>query len=279
MPTGMTTEYDPPHASDQAAMTTRTARLFHQWSFARVFQAMPRHGRSRNAGEMSRLIRRLLLTCLLAPAAGLAQERLTLSDGMIMPYFLAMPQSDAGETASWPLAVFMGGGSGNAPISYEVYRFYARELASLGWAVVVPVSPDNRSFRGANVNRVRELIGVLQQRPEIAEGKTLLAGISAGGMSALEIARRYPDEVLGIMAVPAVIRDQDGLESLAGMPVYLRIGSDDELGWGSRFDETVAALQEAGVRLDADLLYGEPHMFGLDWDRVESWLTTLPDPR
>ena len=202
-----------------------------------------------------------------------AQDKLELDDGSTIQYFLALPEV-SGE-APLPLAIFMGGGSGNAPISYTVYRFYASELANLGWAVAVPISPDNRSFRGANVNRVRELIRYLQQRDDVLEGKTLLAGISAGGMSALEIARRHPDEVLGIMAVPALVRDDTNLDTLTGMPVYLRIGSADELGWGMQYDATVEALEKAEVKLDADLLYGEPHMFGLDWDRVETWLDNL----
>ncbi len=104
-----------------------------------------------------------------------------------------------------------------------VYRFYARELAKLGWAVVVPISPDNRSSEAPMVDRVRELVSVLQQRDDVAEGKTLLAGISAGGMSALEIAGRYPDEILGIMAVPALVRDNDQPRAPggnAGLPAY-----------------------------------------------------------
>ena len=220
-----------------------------------------------------RNISAFLITAICAVNLAVAQDRLELKDGTTIQYFLTLPEITG--QAPLPLAVFMGGGSGNAPISYTVYRFYANELANLGWAVIVPISPDNRSFRGANVDRVRELIRHVQLRDDVQEGKTLLAGISAGGMSALEIARRHPEEVLGIMAVPALVRDDTNLESLTGMPVYLRIGSADELGWGMQYDATVAALEAADVVLDADLLYGEPHMFGLDWDRVESWLDTL----
>lgn len=218
----------------------------------------------------------LLLLTLVAQGFSLptmGQERLELNDGSIMGYFLALPQQESPEP--WPLAVFMGGGSGERAISFDVYRFYARELATLGWAVVVPISPDNRSFRGANVARVRELIAHLQAREDIRTGKALLAGISAGGMSALEIARQYPQDYLGIMAVPAIVRDAGGLGALRDMPIYLRIGSDDELGWAQLFDDTVQALQAAGARLDADLLWGAPHMFALDWDQVAEWLAPL----
>ena len=85
-----------------------------------------------------------------------AQDELELEDGSVIQYFLSLPEF-TGE-APLPLAVFMGGGSGNAPISYTVYRFYASELANLGWAVAVPISPNNRSFRGVNVDRVSEML-------------------------------------------------------------------------------------------------------------------------
>jgi len=216
----------------------------------------------------------LTVVLLLFSLSATAQDRLELSDGSTIQYFLRLPENSENQ-APWPLAVFMGGGSGNAPISYTVYRFYASELARLGWAVAVPVSPDNRSFRGDNMARVTELIEHLQKRQDVLAGRSLLAGISAGGMSALEIAKQNPDAFYGIMAVPALVRDSNKLNVLKGMPVYLRIGSADELGWGNQYESTVEALEEAGVRLDAELLYGEPHMFGLDWDRVEAWLQTI----
>ncbi len=227
-------------------------------------------------GQFTLLVRCLSilsLVCLLGAQPLKAQERLELSDGSVIQYFLTVPASEA--EGPWPLAVFMGGGSGNAPISFTVYRFYASELSRLGWAVIVPISPDNRSFRGPNVARVTELIATVQQRPDVQAGRTLLAGISAGGMSALEIASQNPEAYSGIMAVPALVRDSVNLDALRGMPVYLRIGSADELGWGAQYEDTVRAFEAAGVRLDAELLYGEPHMFGLDWDRVAAWLETV----
>ncbi|MFM1895883.1 MAG: hypothetical protein RLZZ385_957 [Pseudomonadota bacterium] len=203
----------------------------------------------------------------------LAQDVLTLEDGSALEYYLALP--DEAATAPLPLVVFMGGGSGNKPISFYVYRFYARDLADLGWAVAVPVSPDNRSFRGNTVEKVRQLIASLQAREDIGDGKTVLAGISAGGMSALEIARLHPQDIAGVLAIPAIVRDEANAEGLRDMPIYLRIGSEDELGWASRFTETVNLLEGAGARLDADILYGAPHMFGLDWEVVRPWLDSV----
>ena len=59
---------------------------------------------------------------------------------------------------------------------------------------------------------------------------------------------------------------------LAGFPVYLRIGGADQLGWADRFEETVEALTEAGVALNAAILDSAPHMFRMNWDSLDTWL-------
>jgi len=210
---------------------------------------------------------------LVAASPATAQDHFILNDGSAIQYYLALPRDDS--QSSWPLAIFMGGGSGNRPISFTAYRYFATELASLGWVVAVPISPNNRSFRGDNVAKVRELIAHLQARDDIEEGKLLIGGISAGGGSALEIARLNPQDFLGVLAVPAVIDDAGDIDTLSGMPVYLRIGGEDELGWADRFEETVTAFETVGVQLDAAILPGQPHMFSLDWERLEDWLEPL----
>ena len=70
-------------------------------------------------------------------ANAFTQDKLTLTDGSIIEYYLALPDGDT--SSGWPLAVFMGGGSGNKPISFGAYRLVGLELAQRGWAVVVPV--------------------------------------------------------------------------------------------------------------------------------------------
>ena len=100
-------------------------------------------------------------------------------------------------------------------------------------------------------------------------------GISNGGISSLDIASRSPRDYLGIIAVPALASDSPQLAALENFPVFLRIGSEDRLGWGSRFNDTVRVLERAGVVLDAKLLQGTGHTFPLDWNDVDAWLGSL----
>lgn len=223
---------------------------------------------------MKKLTTLFIFCCSLLPMTMQAQERITLQDGTVLNVFLVAPENEANRAS--PLVILMGGGPGNASISQDTSRWLGSGFAQRGWMVAVPISPNNRSFRGGVSNAlITDLITQLQKRQNIAQGKVLLAGVSNGGMSALEIARRNPQDYLGVAAVPAISSADTDNEALRDFPIYLRIGGNDQLDWADRFDETVASLTEAGVVLDADVLDGAPHMFRMEWESLGDWLQEI----
>ena len=223
---------------------------------------------------MKKLTILFIFCCSLLPMTMQAQERITLQDGTVLNVFLVAPENGANRAS--PLVILMGGGPGNASISQDTSRWLGSGFAQRGWMVAVPISPNNRSFRGGVNNAlITDLITQLQKRKNIAQGKVLLAGVSNGGMSALEIARRNPQDYLGVAAVPAISGADTDNEALRDFPIYLRIGGNDQLDWADRFDETVASLTEAGVVLDADVLDGAPHMFRMEWESLGDWLQEI----
>ena len=225
---------------------------------------------------MRKLTTLFIFCCCLFPMSMQAQERITLQDGTALNVFFVAPVNVAIQES--PLVILMGGGPGNASISQDTARWLGSGFAERGWMVAVPISPNNRSFRGGVNNAlITDLIVELQKRENIAEGKVLLAGVSNGGMSALEIARRNPQRYLGVAAVPAISGADTDNEALRDFPVYLRIGGSDQLDWADRFDETVTSLTDAGAVLDADILDGAPHMFRMEWESLENWLSEIQD--
>ena len=225
---------------------------------------------------MKRLKCCLVLIASIFCSMAYAQERITLKDGSRLSVYIVKPAQTLSEPS--PLVILMGGGPGNASISRDTSIWLGGGFAERGWMVAVPVSPNNRAFRGdENNHKVEQLITELQKRDEIANGKVLLAGISNGGMSALEIARRNPANYMGVAAVPALATSVVDNRVLAGFPVYLRIGGADQLGWAERFDETAEALTEAGVDLDAAILDSAPHMFRMNWESLEPWLEKVSE--
>ncbi len=225
---------------------------------------------------MKKLKSCLILIAIIFCSMIFAQERIALEDGSRLSVYIVKPAETLSGPA--PLVILMGGGPGNASISRDTSIWLGGGFAERGWIVAVPVSPNNRAFRGdENNEKVEQLIVELQKREEILDGKVLLAGISNGGMSALEIARRNPDNYMGVAAVPALATSVVDNRVLAGFPVYLRIGGADQLGWADRFDETAEALTEAGVDLDAAILDSAPHMFRMNWESLDAWLGTISE--
>lgn len=227
---------------------------------------------------MCKLTQHLLrLICLLAvgfaSASLQAQERIVLANDAVLNVFMVEPEAS---DAPKPLLILMGGGAGNASISRDTSQWLGSGFAQRGWIVAVPISPNNRSFRGSENNEmIAQLIDKLQQRNDVATGKVLLAGVSNGGMSALEIARSDPSRYFGVAAVPALLSENRANAALHGFPVYLRIGGADQLVWADRFEETVASFTVAGVELDAAILDGAPHMFRMDWSTLGPWLEKI----
>ena len=151
---------------------------------------------------MEKLRRNLIFMVIMLSSMVTAQERITLEDGSRLSVYMVKPAESLSEPA--PLVILMGGGPGNASISRDTSIWLGGGFAERGWMVAVPVSPNNRAFRGdENNHKVEQLILELQKREEIASGKVLLAGISNGGMSALEIARRNPDNYCLLYTSPS----------------------------------------------------------------------------
>lgn len=223
---------------------------------------------------MKRINLLLVVLLLSVPLMSNAQERITLADGSVLNVFMVKPAATTDQPS--PLLVLMGGGPGNASISRDTSVWLGGGFARRGWIVAVPISPNTQSFRGSDNNaKVAQLIVELQKRDDVAAGKVLLAGISNGGMSALEIARRNPQDYKGVVAVPALSTSVFDNKPLAGFPVYLRIGGADQLGWADRFDQTVETFTEAGVDLDAAILDSAPHMFQMQWESLDAWLAKI----
>jgi dipeptidyl aminopeptidase/acylaminoacyl peptidase len=205
--------------------------------------------------------------------ADMQRLQVELADGSQVATYLILP--DAQAATQHPLMILMPPGSGEAALAFDLQSWLGQEMAERGWAVAVPVSPNQKSFRGTNNAVILQLIDELQKKPRIKGGKVLLAGVSNGGISAIEIASMAPERVMAVLGVPAVISGRTKLSALEGMSIYLRIGDQDEYMWMNRYPETRDALLAAGAVLDADLVFMSPHMFSMDWENLDPFLAAV----
>ena len=234
-------------------------------------------GKSRpfsNAETSMKILQNLGIFWAIALAsAGLwaAEEFLVLADGTEVKVLFFEPQEPL---QTPPLALLISGGSANEFMARAQF-WLGKELLNRGWAIAVPISPDGNRFSADNSTLFPELIKLLHASHALKAGKPLLLGISSGGSAALAIAAQNPAAYLGVVATPGRIDLDSSLGSLNSLPIYLRIGEQDSFRWNRRMDAMVESLQLAGARVDAAIVPGARHIFKLDWDNLETWLTKL----
>ena len=227
-----------------------------------------------NAATDMKILQNLsIFWAILLASTGLwaAEEFLVLADGAEVKVLFFEPQE---LLEAPPLALLIAGGSSSEFMARAQF-WLGKELLNRGWAIAVPISPDGNGFSADNSALFPELITLLHASHALKAGKPLLLGISSGGSAALTIAAQNPVAYLGVVATPGRIDLDSSLGSLNSLPIYLRIGEQDIFRWNRGIDAMVEVLQLSGARVDAAIVPGARHIFKLDWDNLESWLTKL----
>lgn len=237
-----------------------------------------------NHHQLSPLWALLAGLILYAGAASAAVETVQLADGETVEVLFFLPEHagashQAGQEAVQPeqaprLALLMAAGSGNQYMAKAQY-WVGRELVERGWAIAVPVSPDGGGYFQRKRTRLPELIAALYSRFDLRDDKPLLVGISGGGSRALQTAISLPGAFSGVVAAPGRLDGNALLPELAGLPVFLRIGENDNYRWNRLLPDMERRLLLAGARVDAALIPEGRHLFQLDWQELERWLDTL----
>ena len=202
-----------------------------------------------------------------------AEDTVILADGVAIKVLFFQPR----EIETPPLAVLVSGGSNNEFMARAQFWF-GKELVERGWAVAVPISPEGRTYFIDNPGLFPEIIANLHKNHSLQRSKTLLVGISSGGSAALAIAAQQPEHYLGVVATPGRLYDEEKLQSLNGLPIYLRIGEKDNFRWNNKLGSTVDFLHGAGANVDAAIVPDARHIFPLDWENLEAWLEKVQLP-
>ena len=213
----------------------------------------------------------VLAFALNAPAA--VTNQVTLANGKQMTVLADGPDRET--NGNWRLCVILPGGGGTSDSAVYAMSSMGPELVRRGWSVVTPISPDGEPFFGANGRLIPPLVDVLEKRAGVDGGNVLLAGLSNGGIGAIEIASLTPGRFMGAVAMPGLPSSRMSVQGLKGLHVFLRIGSEDELKWAQHYDAAVRDLTRAGTRLDARLVPGAHHEVPIDWKELDAWLGTI----
>lgn len=109
-----------------------------------------------------------------------------------------LPHSDQGPRSGIPIILLHG-----YPLDHRMWRFQAKPLADAGYRVLVP---DLRGFGRAPAGRgaatmEAHVADVLRMADRAGLRKFVLGGFSLGGYVALDLARRAPERLAGLMLV------------------------------------------------------------------------------
>ncbi len=194
-----------------------------------------------------------LLTCAGGPLSGQAPPTVTdavfeLDSGTEMTYGIAVPAGYGGSLSSpRPLILALHPG-GRAPYYGSSFMQSIIEPALRGWGAVI-VAPDVPGTRGwANPGSERAVLALLDDvasRYAINPDLVLVTGFSSGGRGVWYLAARNPSRFAGAIAL-AARPEEESLDALEAMPLYLIHSPDDEVVPYEPVEETALVLADRG---------------------------------
>jgi poly(3-hydroxybutyrate) depolymerase len=199
------------------------------------------------------------------------KQEVKLAEGGSLSILLTIPNAGTGRA---PLCILLPPGNATESNARMAQFALGEDLVKRKWAVAVPISPNGQPFFEKNGHLIPALIKALQANTKIATGKVLIGGFSNGGCAALEIGSQNPDLFRGVIAVPGTLSPAVNLAQLKQLPVFLRIGEKDDLGWAAQFDPAKQAFTREGIKADAALVPGGKHIFKVSLSELDAWLKT-----
>ena len=146
---------------------------------------------------------------------------------------------------------------------------WASAMEEAGWFVLSPVSPEGLFFTDS-ADVLPGFIDAATKAHAIPSDGLLLFGMSNGGLSAFKLALSEPSRFRAIVTIPGRPTDDDlgKVSALAGIPVAMVVGADDDPFWLTGAESTKSALESAGGTVELRVLPETGHAahIDIDWD-------------
>ncbi len=179
-----------------------------------------------------------------------------------LPEFdLLRPEGMQNDSIGPVLLALPPGDQSRAMVNAAHDLYWRDEALRQGWTVVSPIAPTGEVFRGDNLSLLHNLLTHIENTYAVEGGKVHLAGVSNGGRSAFELALRSPDRFASLSALPGMPDESsfEQLERLAGLPVAMYVGGDDE-GWRDNMERAAERMRELNIPLQSFTIFeGESH--------------------
>jgi len=209
---------------------------------------------------------RSVLVVVLAFLVGVANaadlRRMTLSNGVIIEYALALPDGYRGEATYPAILAFPGGRQTLASVDAALSRYWEREAVQRGYIVVSPAAPPGLPFYEAGAELIPEFLERQLALLGIEGGKFHVAGASNGAVSAFIAATRYPQlfhTVTALAGFPEREEDFARLDRLDMIKIVMFVGMSDDY-WRAGMEKTRDRLRVLGQSVCYEALPRNGHL-------------------
>jgi pimeloyl-ACP methyl ester carboxylesterase len=177
-------------------------------------------------------------------------------------------------TRPTPVVLVLPPGNQNeAMVEEAVRRYFEAGALKAGWVVIcpaAPATPPNTTFVTDPAPLI-EFLGVLPTIATPEPGGVHLAGVSNGGIAALRIARLSAGRLASVTVLPGFHADPikpEEWSSLAGIPVTIWVGENDQDLWKTQARATADALTLVGAEVHFEIIKGQGHVLDMGPSRV-----------
>ncbi|MDR2921201.1 MAG: prolyl oligopeptidase family serine peptidase [Tannerella sp.] len=178
-------------------------------------------------------------------------------------YLLYLPKDYAVQTRSYPLVIYLHGGSHKGTDLNKLKEYGLPYLVDQGkdfdFILVSPQCPDNKYWSIDDWFEPLYIKLLAEYRIDIE--KVYLTGISMGGYGAFIVAMDYPDKFAAIVPLCGGCNDSDTIRicNLKNIPVWTFHGTADDLIPISETERIVDALNQCKGKIKFTKLKGEGH--------------------
>jgi poly(3-hydroxybutyrate) depolymerase len=171
-----------------------------------------------------------LLFCAAAQAATL--EKTGTFNGLKVDYKVVLPDN-FDPARAYPAVLAFGGGPQNLRVvEGSLDRVWRKEAERRGYIVVAPIAPGGQLFYEGGIRIFPQFLDQILADYKIQGSKFHVAGSSNGGLSAFEIASRWPRYFLSVSGIPGMLNEPtpDKIAPLKPVCIYMDVGEFDAVG-------------------------------------------------
>jgi predicted peptidase len=181
--------------------------------------------------------------------------------GIMVQYKVGLPPNyDPAKTYPAVLA-FPPGSQGMDMVLNTLEQNWRVGWEKRGYIVIVPAVPPGRSFEGQGAMVFPGFLDMLLREYKIRDKKFHVAGVSNGGISALNVAANHPQYFRSVIALPGFLRNDtpERIAALANVCIYLHVGELDTQ-WLERMQQQTGTFRSKGYTVRFTIEKGEGHV-------------------